>query len=307
MGTTSTYFGGSGGGGGNIGSSSLGSFFPLDTELPLYLPYKVTNSFGTQQEYAAGNPLGNNYSGRFTGPTSFQLRDNTWTTIVTLGPSNINASAVTLGGAAYLSNGNIVLIASDSASTPTFYFSEFDYTTGSKAVGGIDTSLTSGVSYSGFTNSGASSVVAFDGTNYRIQSNDGWWTVNSTFTSIIQEGFSGVSGGELIAANGISVTCRPPVTNTAQTRAQQVRRHDRSSDIPTQTGSPFATYLTRQNNEYAYSPFFAQGTSNTGDPQYVAYPDGQLHAVYRGVNIKMQEFDAMMAEFQTKYVDVWEA
>jgi hypothetical protein len=307
MGTTSTYFGGSGGGGGNIGSSALFSYFPLDTELPLYLPYKVTSSTGIQQDYAAGNPLGNNYSGRWTGSTGFQLRDNTWTTIATLNPANVNAAAVYFGGAAYLSNGNIVLIASDSAGTPTFYFSEFDYTTGSKAVGGLDGSITSGIARSGFGSGGGSSVVVFDGTNYRFQSSDGWWTVNSTFTSIIQEGYSGASNSEIIAANGISLSCRAPTTSTAQTRAQQVRRPDRSSDIPTQTGSPFSVYVTRKNNEYAYSPFFSQGTSNTGDPQYVAYPDGQLHGVYRGVNIKVQEFDAMMAEFQTKYVDVWEA
>jgi hypothetical protein len=307
MGTTSTYFGGSGGGGGSIGSSALFSYFPLDTELPLYMPYKVLSTTGNQIDYAAGNPLGNGYSGRWTGSTGFQLRDANWSTIVTLSPGAINASATVFGGAVYKSNGNIVLIASDGAGTPTFYYSEFNYTDGTKPTGGDDGSFVSGIARAGFTNTGGNSNMLFDGTNYRIQSGDGWWTVNTTFTNIIQEGYSGASQSEIIAANGISLSVRPPTTSTAQTRSQVVRRYDRSSDIPTQTGTAFNVTVTRKNNEYAYSPFFSQGTSNTGDPQYVGYPDGQIHGVYRGVNIKLQEFDAMMAEFQTKYVDVWEA
>ena len=98
MGTTSTYFGGSGGGGGNIGSSSLGTFFPLDTELPLYMPYRVVNTNGTPLDTWAGNPLGNGYCCKHVNTTQFRIADTTQTVILNVAPANINASAVRIGG-----------------------------------------------------------------------------------------------------------------------------------------------------------------------------------------------------------------
>jgi hypothetical protein len=309
MGTTSTYFGGSGGGStlqGNV--STIGSFFPLDYQLPLYMPYPAKNSSGIQQYYFAGNPLGNNYCARFTSTTGFQLRDNTFTTITSLAPTDINPSCARFGGACYKSNGNIVLIGSDAAQTPTFYYGEFTYDTATKPVGGDDGSFVSGVAYTAFDGTnGASYNMLFDGTNYRIQGSQGWWGRTSNFSSSVFEGYGGASDATIIAANGIAVTQYGENTSTAGVQKQFIYRPDRSSEIASQTGTAFYAPINIHRNIYAYSPALVRQSSSSSLTNYIGYPDGRVWGAYRGVDFKLQEYDALMAEFQTKYVDVWEA
>jgi len=322
MGTTSTYFGGSGGGSTLQGSvSTIGSFYPLEYELPLYMPYSAKNSVGLQQWAYAGNPLGNNYCVRFVSTTSFQFRDNNFSVITNIAPTDINAACSRIGGACYKSNGNVVLIGSDAAQTPTvvligsdaaqtptFYYSEFTYDTVTKPVGGDDGQFTSGVAWTAFDSTGGSSYhMLFDGTNYRIQGSQGWWGRTSNFSNSVFEGYGGANDAGLIAANGISLTTYGETSSTAGIQQQIIYRPDRSSEISAQTGTAFYTPINIDRNVYPYSPALVRRSNSQALGQYVGYPDGRVWGAYRGINFKLQEFDALMAEFQTKYVDVWEA
>jgi hypothetical protein len=308
MGTTSSFFGGSGGGGGNIGSSSLGSYLPLDTELPLYMAYPATNEVGFPSDVWAGNPLGNRYACRWISTNQFRIGNQSQNTIVNITPSSINASVSYLGGACYLSNGNILVIGSNNSGTPTFYYSEFNYQTGAKPTGGLDGHFTSTVSYNGFDNTGGINYnMLYDGTQFRIQSANGWWGRTSNMSSFTFEGYSGEGNGTIIGSNGIAVGVRYPSTATSQVAQTRVRRLDRSSDISSQTGTAFVALSNIANNSAPYSPVFGIHSTTTTRPRYIGYPDGKVWSEGTGLLFKLQEYDALCAEFQTKYVDVWEA
>lgn len=306
MGTTSSFFGG--GGGGNIGASSLGSFFPLDTELPLYMPYKVVNTNGVPLDSWAGNPLGNGYACKHVSTTQFRIGDQQQGAILNVAPTDINAAAVRIGGACYLSNGNIVVIASDTAGTPTFYYSEFQYDTGSKPIGGLDGSFQASLNNTAFDGSaGLTYHMLFDGTQYRIQGSQGWWGRTSNMSSPTFEGYNGEGNGTIIGSNGIAIGLRVPTTATSQVAQVKIRRADRSGDITSQTGNPFTAQLNIANPSTAYSSVFAISSTTTTRTRYIGYADGKVWAEGAGVLFKLQEYDALCAEFQTKYVDVWEA
>lgn len=308
MGTTSTYFGGSGGGGGNIGASKAGTYFPLDTELPLYMPYKVTNVEGQFLDSWAGNPLGNGYSCKWVSTNQFRIGDQQQGSILNIAPTTINANVAYLGGACYLSNGNILVMGSTTGSSPTVYYSEFEYDTGNKPTGGLDGSFQPTVGYSVFDNtSGINYNMLYDGTQYRIQGNQAWIGRTTNMSSFTFQGYNGEGNGTIIGSNGIAIGLRSPSTSTTQTTQARVRRADRSSDIPSQTGSPFAATLNIENPHGPYSSVFAIHSTTTSRPRYIGYPDGKVWSEGAGVLFKLQDYDAMCAEFQTKYVDVWEA
>jgi len=308
MGTTSTYFGGSGGGGGNIGSSSLGSFLPLDTELPLYMAYPATNEIGWPSDTWAGNPLGNRYACRWISATQFRIGNQSQNTIANISPGNLNANVSYLGGACYLSNGNILIIGSNNGANPTFYYSEFDYTTGAKPSGGLNGSFTSSKSYSAFDGtSGLNYNMLYDGTQFRIQGSQGWWGRSSDMSSWTFQGYNGEGSGTIIGSNGIAIGIRQPTTSPSQVAQTRVRRLDRSSDISSQTGTAFVAVSNIANNSAPYSPVFGIHSTTTTRPRYIGYPDGKVWSEGTGLLFKLQEYDALCAEFQTKYVDVWEA
>lgn len=308
MGTTSSFFGGGGGGTGHAGANSNGTYLPLDTELPLYMPYYVVNTEGVPMDSWAGNPLGNGYSCKWVSATQFRIGNTSQSAILNVSPTTVNAAANYLGGACYLSNGNILVLASTTGSNPTFYYSEFEYDTGNKPTGGLDGSFSPTVSYSAFNGStGYNYLMLNDGSQFRIQGTQIWCGRTLNMSSFTFQGWNGEGAGTIVGSNGIAIQTRIPTGSTTQTTQLRVRRVDRSSDIASQTGNPFSATLNIGNPHAPYSLVFAMHSTSTTRPRYIGYPDGKVWTEGAGLLFKLSEYDAMCAEFQTKYVDVWES
>lgn len=295
MATLSSFFGGGGGG-------ATSEYYPLTTKLKLYPAYRTTsgvNSF--HQVTRAGNPLNNGYSILGNSTSSVVFYSDTGANLGNVTNTSIHSSASFIGGAIYLSSGNVLLFASNGSNPGTLYIREFDYSTATAVSAAVTIILTNNAGFGGqiYRNS---AIIAADG-NYTLISGSAIFKINSSTLSLISEEYGGHPGGQgLVASNGFILS---HTNNSATTGAGDITYVENTVVSKPETATGNRGYYFRVSNstdKTVYSPFFQPRSTVSTGFAYVGYPGGKVWSAFSGMMIDIADFDALMQEFENTYV-----
>lgn len=294
MATLSSFFGGGGG--------ATSEYYPLTTKLKLYPAYRTSSGINVMHQVSrAGNPLNNGYSILCNSTSSVVFYSDTQATIATVTNTSIDASASFIGGAIYLSSGNVLLFASNGSNPATIYIREFDYSTATAVSAAVTISLTNFPGFAGqvYRNS---AIITADG-NYALISSTVIVKINSSTLSLISEEYNGYPGGQgLVASNGFILS---HTNNTATTGTGDITYVENTVVSKPETATGNRGYYFRVSNstdKTVYSPFFQPRSTVSTGFAYVGYPGGKVWSAYSGMMIDIADFDALMQEFENTYV-----